>query len=134
MKTGTEDKRKVTTLIVLLAIAVPVGIWEVRGYFATRSAENPAPNQGVPAAARPGATGANDPNGPEAERIASTDVNPTLHLDKLAQSEGVDYRGTGRNIFSADSAPIRIEKPLLPARPNPNGVTVVVSPPVPTSH
>jgi len=132
MKTGTEDKKKVTILLVLLAVAVPVGLWELRGYFASPSTPTPAPNQTAPATARTGApaAAANDPNGPEAEKIASTDVDPTLHLDKLAQSEDVDYHGTGRNIFSAESAPVKIEKPVASARPMPT-VTVALPPPVP---
>ncbi len=137
MKTGAEDKKKVIILVVLLVIAIPVGIWELRGYFGS-SSPSPEPmssttsNQANPAAAAPGALAAvaNDSSGPEAEKIATNEIDPTLHLDKLAQSEDVDYRGTGRNIFSADSAPPKIERPLAPARPDPTPA-VVLPPPVP---
>jgi hypothetical protein len=136
MKTGAEDRKKVIILVVLLVIAIPVGIWELRGYFGSSSSpESPsrmASNQAGPPAAAPGALAAvaKDPSGPEAEKIATNDIDPTLHLDKLAESEDVDYRGTGRNIFSADSAPVKIERQLASARPNPTPA-VVLPPPVP---
>jgi hypothetical protein len=129
MKTGTEDRRKVIILSVLLAIVLPVGIWELRGYFSGPSEH--APNPARIQAANPAATtapAANDPEGPAAEKI--NNIDPTLHLNKLAQSEEVDYHGTGRNIFSPESAPVRIEHPVAPPRPMPN-VTVVLPPPIP---
>jgi hypothetical protein len=128
MKTGTEDRKKVIILAVLLAVVVPVGIWEVSGFFAKPSTPSSAP--AVPKSATP-TSAANDPSGPEAEKLAGNDIDPTLHLDKLGLSEDVDYHGTGRNIFSAESAPVKIERLIAPPRPNNQAVTVPVAPPVP---
>jgi hypothetical protein len=132
MKTGTEDRRKVIMLMVLLAIVVPVGIWEMRGYFSTPSAPStataPAQNQAPGAAGATAQAAASDPEGPAAEKI--NNIDPTLHLNKLAQSEDVDYHGTGRNIFSPESAPVVIPKPVISPRPMPQ-VTVNLPPPPP---
>jgi hypothetical protein len=130
MKTGTEDRKKVIILAVLLAIVVPAGIWELSGFSSAKSRPRPAPNLTAPKAAAP-ASAANDPSGPEAEKLAGNDIDPTLHLDKLGQSEDVDYHGTGRNIFSAESAPVKFEKLIAPPRPGNQTVTVPVTPPQP---
>ena len=47
-------------------------------------------------------------------------------MDAMLVSEGVEYSGIGRNIFSPNSAPpVVIQKPIAPARPN----QVQVAPP-----
>ncbi len=130
MKTGTDDRRKVYIFIVLAAIALPIGIWELKGYLSTpapRSAQLPTMAANQPASA--GQAQASDPEGPAAEKI--NNIDPTLHLGKLEQSEDVDYHGTGRNIFSPESAPVHIERQLAPPRPNP--VVVNTPPPAPTA-
>jgi hypothetical protein len=139
MKTGTEDKKKVAILAGMLVLIIPAAIWELHGLFASPTptprpaalapavtAQRPAPTN---ASAAPAPTPA--PAGPEAQRVASnSNIDPTLHLDKLAQSEDVEYAGTGRNIFSAESAPPRpIEPPIAP--PRPADLTVTTPPPPP---
>ena len=114
MKVGTEDKKKVILVAVLFAIIVPAAIWEVYGYFAAPS-QPPRPaavaitprTRVAPVNQAPAPT-ENAPAAPEAERVGGMVIDPTLHLEKLAQSEDVEYEGTGRNIFSAESAPVRI--------------------------
>jgi hypothetical protein len=138
---GTENKRQVYILIVLVVVIVCVGGYEIYDNF---FASAPAPARPVPAAAvtaRPAvnqpatvnsrATAANPSafSGPEAIKLTNADIDPALHLEKLALSEQVEYLGSGRNIFSAQSAPMRIETPLTGARPG--GPVVNAAPPVP---
>jgi hypothetical protein len=131
---GLENKRQVYILIALAVVIACVGGYEIFGGSST-----PAPRP-VPAARpanpqqpaleigrAPAATPS--PRGPEAIKLSNAGIDPTLHLDKLAQSEEVEYRGTGRNIFSAQSAPAKIETPVAGARPG--GPVVNAGPIVP---
>lgn len=118
MKLGTEDKRKVYIFIALLALIIPIAIWELHGMFGGSSTPTA---RAVPAAvAQRGSaarvTTSTSSSGAEAERLTNTGIDPTLHLEKLAQSEDVEYSGSGRNIFSADSAPVNIPAPLKSPR------------------
>jgi hypothetical protein len=143
LRLGTENKRQVYLAVALITVVVVVGAWEIKSYFFSS-----APTQSIPAppqiaagssAVRPSAgiasaaagsnkSGPSSP-GPDAEKLTNASLDPTLHLERLAQSEGVEYAGTGRNIFSADSAPLmHIENPAKSARIQP---TVVVPAPPP---
>lgn len=140
MKAGTEDRKKVMILAAMLAVIVPAAIWELYNTFAT-----PAQPQRAVATAPPRPTASPAPNGGantrtatnagaqkaalEAERITNSGIDPTLHLDKLAQSEDVEYAGTGRNIFSAESAPVNIPQPLKSPRGIDQAQVVTPQPP-----
>ena len=113
---GTENKRQVILVIVLFAFIFAYGGWllyqklsgpptQVNHAPAQSQAKNTPAAENVPQAA-----------GPEAQKLSNSDIDPSLHFDKLAQSENVEYAGTGRNIFSAESAPAPIPTPLKSAR------------------
>jgi hypothetical protein len=142
---GTENKRQVYLAIALIAVVVVVGAVEIKSYFfsSTPTQSLPAPPQTAAgsSAVRPSAGVASAPAGsnksssstpgPNAEKLTNEGLDPTLHLERLAQSEDVEYAGTGRNIFSADSAPLmQIENPAKSARITPI-VTVPQPPPGP---
>jgi len=123
---GTENKRQVYTLIAMAVVILGAGGYEAYNYLGSPStpATPPTATTNVPAGrmvARP----ANPAAGPQAQHITTTNIDPALHLDKLAQSEDVVYAGTGRNIFSADSAPV-IPQPIKSPR---NEVAKAPAPP-----
>jgi hypothetical protein len=132
MKAGTEDKKKIAILIGMLALIIPAAVWELHGSFSS-PAPTPPPVVSAPATTiqRPGTANPNaaaESAGPEAQRVTNnSDIDPTLHLEKLAQSENIEYSGTGRNIFSAESAPVKIEAPAV----NPRGPDIAQTPPPP---
>jgi hypothetical protein len=124
---GTENKRQVYTLIALAVVILGAGGYEAYNYLGSPStpATPPQATTNVPAGrmvARP----ANPSAGPQAQHITTTNIDPALHLDKLAQSEDVVYAGTGRNIFSAESAPVSIPQPIKSPR---NDIAKVPAPP-----
>lgn len=117
---GTEKKGQVVLVAVLFVFILGFGGWELYGFFATPS----APTRPVPTATATPAVGSTATPaggtaasaGGEAQKVSGANLDPTLHLERLAQSENVEYAGTGRNIFSADSAPVQIEAPIKSAR------------------
>jgi len=127
---GIESKRQVYIVIALAAVIVCAGGYELYNSFgSTPVVTTPARTT----TARPGTTTqrASSAAGPQAQHVASSNIDPTLHFEKLAQSEDVVYAGTGRNIFSAESAPVRIETPVKNARNTMPAVTVPMGPPAP---
>jgi hypothetical protein len=110
---GTEKKSQVYLVIVLFAFILGYGGWQVYGMFG-----------GAPSTPRPTALPAQSTTtaGPDAQKLSNAGIDPSLHFAKLAQSEQVEYLGSGRNIFSADSAPIHIEEPAKSARANQPGL------------
>jgi hypothetical protein len=141
MPLGMENKRQVYILIALLGVIVCVAGYEIKDNFFSSA---PAPARTVPAVATTAGPAGLEPlpsvsratvanpsasSGPEAIKLTNADIDPALHLEKLALSEQVEYRGTGRNIFSAQSAPVHIETPLTGARPG--GPAVNAAPAVP---
>jgi hypothetical protein len=50
--------------------------------------------------------------------ITAGQLDPTLHMESMDVTESLAYTGTGRNIFSPNSAPpVALPKPLASARP-----------------
>ena len=138
IKVGTEEKKKVIAVVVLMTVAVAVAIYEFAGGPSTPA---PAPVKApmarqAPSAARPvgGAANGGASAGPEAKKLPGSGLDPSLHLERLALSESIEYAGDGRNIFSADSAPaVHMEDPLTSARNTGPQVPVVPEVVVPTA-
>jgi hypothetical protein len=136
LQLGTENKKQVYLVVAMFAIIIPVAGYEIYGMLASPSAPaHPvtpplAQVQRNAAEGHEGQVTATSAGGPAAQRLNDTDLDPSLHFDKLAESEQVEYAGTGRNIFSAESiAPIKVEAPIKTAR-NTGPVVTVPPPPV----
>jgi hypothetical protein len=127
MPLGAENKKQVYILAVLVVVIVVAGGFELYSNFsgpAPRTAPAAARNLPRPAATPAGAA-------PEAQKLSNADIDPTLHIEKLAESDQVEYSGTGRNIFSAESAPVAIPEPVKSARNTPAVTLPPPPPPVP---
>ncbi|MBS1820394.1 MAG: hypothetical protein JST61_00220 [Acidobacteria bacterium] len=73
-------------------------------------------------------------NAAKALGTTSAQLDPTLKMGPMLAAEKVVYSGSGRNIFSANSAPIDIPKPIASARPKtppPPVITAPLGPPPP---
>lgn len=136
MKLGTENKRQVYLLIALGVVFVCVLVYQLKNNFGGSSAPPAAVKtphlSSLPkdqSNGRAAAPGAGQSGGQEAQKLSNAGIDPALHLEKLALSEELEYEGTGRNIFSAESAPPVIEPPLKSARGNPTAVAADSSAP-----
>jgi hypothetical protein len=92
-----------------------------------------APVKTAPTATKTGPAVAVAPGsvvGATAKKVGTTSaqLDPTLRMDAMLVTESLVYSGSGRNIFSASSAPIDIPKPIAPVRPKGPVVPVVVAP------
>jgi hypothetical protein len=121
LQLGTENKKQVYLVVAMFAIIIPAAGYEIYGMFASPSTPPHPPTPQPAQVQRIGADGravqVSLVAGPAAQQLNDASLDPTLHFDKLAESEQVDYAGTGRNIFSAESiAPIRVEAPIKTAR------------------
>ena len=79
-----------------------------------------APVKTAPAAAKKnnGIASAVAPGGSAAKSLGTTSaqLDPTLRMEAMLVTESLGYSGSGRNIFSASSAPMDIPKPVAPVR------------------
>ncbi|MDP9050842.1 MAG: hypothetical protein M3O31_09005 [Acidobacteriota bacterium] len=129
IKTGAENRRQMILASVVGVMALGACVYIYEELFAG-SAPPPATTaqvSSVPVApvrtetAAPAVTA-----GKPARSLGTTSaaLDPSLHMDAMLVSEQVQYAGSGRNIFSPNSAPpVVIPKPLANAR--------VVAPPPP---
>ena len=102
-------------------------------YFELHDPGSPAPAPAV--ASRAPATAASGPvvrtaAGPVAKGtvLASTQLDPTLHMGAMLLTESLAYSGSGRNIFTgiASAPAVSLPKPIASARP-PKTFTTTVS-------
>jgi hypothetical protein len=76
----------------------------------------PAAKTGAVVAVPPGSSG-----GAAAKNLGTTSaqLDPTLRMEAMLVTESLAYSGSGRNIFSPNSVPVDIPKPIASVRPKP---------------
>ena len=126
MKLGTEDRKKLTTLGIAGAGALAAAAYMYSQLFPSTPATSGA--AAAPAVvAQPASSAATSTSAAPAvvpgtaRKVATTAaaLDPTLHMSAMLTTESLQYRGSGRNIFSAVAEPaaVRIPKALGSARP-----------------
>jgi hypothetical protein len=137
MKTASskvsEDRKKIVAVIGFVLIAAALFYFE---YFYTAAPATTAPvaaTQSPVASVNNPAPSSNPPTGAAAKPLGTTSaaLDPTLHMEAMLVTESLNYSGSGRNIFSANSAPppVVIQKPLASARITGPATAVVPCPP-----
>ena len=127
MKSGLDNKRNVAILIVLAIVLVAARVYFVKSVFMGGSTPAAAPA----AVAQPGPSAA-APGQHAAQKLPSlAKLDPTLHPEVMAGAESLVYSGSGRNIFSMNSAPVKIEPVVGPVRPQPQQPSAQGPPPPP---
>ena len=124
---GSEDRMKIVAVAIFLLIAAALIYFE---YFYTGASATPEPAAPAPAASENNPAPAANPASAAAARTVGTTssvLDPTLHMDAMLVTESLEYSGSGRNIFSASSAPVvTIPNPVAGARPNAGQEAAVV--------
>ncbi len=118
MRVGTEDRRKVVVMGVLLVVAVLSVVRMLSVPGPQVAPKNPTAGQ-----AGRGPRGATTP-----PPLLLSTLDPTLRLDVLRASEEVKYEGKGRNIFRAGSEPA---PDVTPPKPTADKTPVVPPGPPP---
>jgi hypothetical protein len=115
MKIGAENKKQLYIMLALMAIAL---FFLLRVFLSSDSPPRTV-SASIPNAATPTEAGAQG----RGRAKAAPPLDPTLRTDLLKNSEGSEYKGTGRNIFEAQAtpAPIAKEKPAVVAQQGPIG-------------
>jgi hypothetical protein len=134
LRIGTENKKQVAfaaVLGVVLLIVLGRFLMETFGGSSTpppQTASVAAPS----AAGSPAQTSSqNRSTGGTAKKVGHVNLDPTLHTELLTLAESITYTGHGRNIFSPNSAPVEIPKPIAAARPVANQQIAQGPPPSP---
>jgi hypothetical protein len=126
-------QKKVAAVAGFVLVAAGILYYELRD-------DSPAPAVApvtvvVPAAPASGA--ARGAAGGEAKKLGTTSaqLDPTLRMEPMLVTESLVYSGSGRNIFSATSAPVDLPKPIASVRTKqnalPTGPVVPAGPPPP---
>lgn len=130
MNLGLENKKKAMWATILGAILVIAVGYQLSGFFSTTT---PPPQPQQPVVTTTSVTNthapAATPTGKAAPALAYSagQLDPTLHPEGMLEAEALVYSGSGRNIFSMQSAPPPIPKAVAPPRPTPAAIAAAAA-------
>lgn len=105
MKIGAENKKQVIAMAVLLALAIPLLLYNFKGlWWGSNASAAPSAPAAAPHTKTAGALPAQD------------NSDPRLRFDILEASRKVKYEAGGRNIFTMEA---KIEPPIKDVRSKP---------------
>lgn len=111
LRMGSEDKKKVAIASILGLVVLFLGGRMLMENFS--SPDVAAITPAIVTTQQPATiSGARS-----APKVATANLDPTLHPEWMTATESMTYTGHGRNIFSLVSAPPEIEQPKASARP-----------------
>ena len=116
MNLGVEDKKKLAILSVAGVGALAAVAYMYTQLFPSDTPPATSPNV-VLTSAKPALTSAKNGEKPLATTAAALD--PTLHMGPMLTTEALEYKGTGRNIFSSEAAPAAFSLPRPISSPRP---------------
>ncbi len=130
MQVGAENRTKLIAAVVLMVVALAL-----LGNWIFSSAGTPATTDAAVVTAPPSALDeaqaaatAPAPTHTKKEKTGARSLDPSLRFDLLRSSEDTEYKGAGRNIFTAQ---IEIPKPIAPPVPDKHVGPVIPPPPAP---
>jgi hypothetical protein len=120
MNLGLDNRKKTIQAAVASSIAL-IGVIYLLWFFFSGTTP-PPPQPTAPVVTTTSVTNAHAPAAPAgkaAEPIAyaAAQLDPTLHMEGMIDAESIIYGGSARNIFSTQSAPPPVPRPIAPARP-----------------
>ena len=126
MNLGTEDKKKLAILSVAGVGALGAVAYMYTQLFPSDTSPAASPNVAL-TSAKPSQTSTKSGEKPLATTAAALD--PTLHMGPMLTTEALEYRGTGRNIFSSETAPVATTLPKPVSSPRPTSTQIAYTAP-----
>jgi hypothetical protein len=122
VRIGSENKKELIAMIVLMIIAIPSAIYLVKSLSGGPSATPAHAASATAPAAQKKSGGV----------LLARNLDPTLRLDRLAASQKVQYEGGRRNIFRMEEPPPPPPPKFVqpPVNPNPQPPPPPPPPPI----
>ncbi len=110
MKIGTENRTKTIIAVALLIVAA----FMVYQWISSSGGETAASSNSATPPVNPAPSPTASAKTARKGQLVAQTLDPTLRFDLLKSSEGVTYKGSGRDIFRSQAEPPPIPKPVKP--------------------